>query len=417
MQVNIVVPECNPVTPMETDILHTIFLIDVSGSMAGRLFKSTMIGMKKVFDKLGPKDKVTVVYFNTTFDTAVADLKGNIDFSRLEKYLESKIGGRTSMRDAVKHVITCLNYGKSQFKQRELVIFTDGLDTSSICSFDEIRDLMRTCTPADGIKRKNLSITLIGCGIDDDICLQELCEPIHCKYLPCSTAEDAISRTFEKSSNDIAQRTRRIMITIQHTNVNSSKNSVKSESQISNSSTHPNYKKNLPKPKKNIHAERNQYSNAKKQKNHSPRSSNQRPNQGGYTNRKQTNIHVERNQYIHTKKQTNYTSRSDNQQRHSQNRNITNRKQTNIHAEKNQSIFAKEEKSEISEIQTKFQNMNPFEFREQNRTRNDKQNRVTPNRNTHRASQRDKNVMPKFCSSCGTSLQGPFCSFCGNNMQ
>merc|ERR1711862_663354 len=92
----------------------------------------------------------------------------------------------------------------------------------SICSFDEIRDLMRTCTPADGIKRKNLSITLIGCGIDDDICLQELCEPIHCKYLPCSTAEGAISRTFEKSSNDIAQRTRRIMITIQHTNVNSS---------------------------------------------------------------------------------------------------------------------------------------------------------------------------------------------------
>lgn len=214
----------------------------------------------------------------------VSRRKEQIVFSRLENAIISKVNGCTAMRDAIKHAISTVSYGKQQYRQREILVFTDGDDNSSQCSHDELRKLMRSCTPSDGKIRHNLSITLIGISYFSERELKQLCEPEHCQYLSCDTAGDAIVRSFEKSSQQIFERKREIVLTLKSSGTGTQNlNPLQLQQfmnmlsigqpkvptstslpRISEVSTSPSHTKNVHKPKKTKNKNRNPNSNPPK---------------------------------------------------------------------------------------------------------------------------------------------------------
>ena len=84
----------------------------------------------------------------------------------------------------------------------------------SSTTYEDVKTVMRTCRP-DNVKRKNLHITLIGAGIGARYrrLLEDLCQPAHCQYLPCSSASESIVRTLDQVKKMVI--TRRTTVTIE----------------------------------------------------------------------------------------------------------------------------------------------------------------------------------------------------------
>lgn len=104
--------------------LDVTLVIDVSGSLAGPLFRSLMDGVTRVRDRLRPDDRAALVTFNERIRDRVALAPAR----QLPKFSLGDPSGWTSLNDAMAVVLVT----PPPVDRRQMaIVFTDGFDTSS----------------------------------------------------------------------------------------------------------------------------------------------------------------------------------------------------------------------------------------------------------------------------------------------
>jgi Ca-activated chloride channel homolog len=125
--------------------LTVVLLIDVSGSMGSRLPEAKQAAVTFV-RQVGPSDLVKVVQFDQKATTL-------IDFSSDKRQLEAAIaratiGGATALHNAIWGAIAALNTRKdeddAQQRHRAIVVLSDGNDTASALTADEVLNRARS---------------------------------------------------------------------------------------------------------------------------------------------------------------------------------------------------------------------------------------------------------------------------------
>jgi len=175
--------------------IHLTLVVDCSGSMAGSRINAAIEAIENIYQQLLKNDKIAVIVFNDTFQNLLyLREKSAVNFNQLKADIRKSVGGGTALYDAIFESIDKISYSPDESKnQREIIILTDGEDNKSKKTFEEIKKVLRNP------KRKNLHITLIGCGIENSYedKLINLTDSEYAQYLSTSAAESAIKRTFE----------------------------------------------------------------------------------------------------------------------------------------------------------------------------------------------------------------------------
>lgn len=120
-------------------------LIDVSGSMTSRLDEAKRAAIQFV-RQMGPKDVTKVIQFDQKV-TALSDFSS--DKAQLEASInKAKVGGATALHNALWTALADLQARKqtdeADQRHRAIVVLTDGDDTASAISPDEVRSRARS---------------------------------------------------------------------------------------------------------------------------------------------------------------------------------------------------------------------------------------------------------------------------------
>ncbi len=123
-----------------------VFVFDKSGSMEGAPLEAAKRGAKAFLDALDPRDQVTLLFF----DTNVYAPFGPVEVGKAKAELASRIDGvsaqgETSVYDATQQAYDLLAARRttSAHRIRAIVVMTDGADTKSGHTVDEVRAVLR----------------------------------------------------------------------------------------------------------------------------------------------------------------------------------------------------------------------------------------------------------------------------------
>jgi len=118
--------------------LRIAIALDISGSMDDKILQ-VQAALKHFIDLLEPEDQILVITFNAHV-YVVQDFTSDRDLlGRVLDALEA--GGGTALYDATFEAIRRVSRGPAESKA--VVLVTDGVDTSSVTSFDALRELAR----------------------------------------------------------------------------------------------------------------------------------------------------------------------------------------------------------------------------------------------------------------------------------
>ena len=123
--------------PTDAPPLHLAFLLDTSGSMEEDL-KDVRTAAVKFLNTMDQAEDITLVDFDT--EVRMARYSGH-DYARLiERIRERKADGMTALYDALG---VYLSGTADMTGQKVLIMYTDGGDTRSTLTINEVRDLLR----------------------------------------------------------------------------------------------------------------------------------------------------------------------------------------------------------------------------------------------------------------------------------
>jgi VWFA-related protein len=118
--------------------LNVIMVLDISGSVEGERLRALKAGATTVIGRLRPRDRAALVSFSHRIDLGaaltadVATLRGSINA------LDAR--GSTSLRDAA---FAALALRTADATRTLVLLFSDGLDTASILSEDQVLEIAR----------------------------------------------------------------------------------------------------------------------------------------------------------------------------------------------------------------------------------------------------------------------------------
>jgi len=114
--------------------LAAVLAIDTSGSMRGQPLEDAKAAVRVFTERMGPHDRLAVLSFNSTVET-LQDFTG--DRATLDAAVERlTAGGDTRLYDAMSEGATGL--ASQPLGRRALVVITDGEDTTSSASLDDV---------------------------------------------------------------------------------------------------------------------------------------------------------------------------------------------------------------------------------------------------------------------------------------
>jgi Ca-activated chloride channel family protein len=113
-------------------------VLDGSGSVEGERLRSLKAGATAVIDRLRPRDRAALVSFSHRLDLGaaltadVATLRGSVN--------SLDAGGSTALRDAA---FAALALRTADATRTLVLLFSDGLDTASLLSEDQVLEIAR----------------------------------------------------------------------------------------------------------------------------------------------------------------------------------------------------------------------------------------------------------------------------------
>jgi uncharacterized protein YegL len=152
---------------------HVVFVLDISGSMAGEKLSQTKDAMEAILKQLDDKD-----YFNLiTFSSAVNQWKPTF-LSATETNVKSAVrfikgleaSGGTNIDEAMKHALNLLATVATESKVSMIIFMTDGEPTWGATNPDEILRNIRTANVGD---RTKLAIHTMAFGRQADFNLMK----------------------------------------------------------------------------------------------------------------------------------------------------------------------------------------------------------------------------------------------------
>ena len=118
--------------------LNVVMVLDSSGSVQGERLRSLKAGAMTVIDRLRPRDRAALVSFSHRLDLRAA-LTG--DAATLRRSVETlEADGSTALRDAA---FAALALRTAEATRTLVLLFSDGLDTSSILSEAQVLAIAR----------------------------------------------------------------------------------------------------------------------------------------------------------------------------------------------------------------------------------------------------------------------------------
>ena len=118
--------------------LNVIMVLDSSGSVAGERLRALKAGATTVLDRLRPRDRAALVSFSHRLDLGAAL---TADAATLRSSVNSlDAGGSTALRDAA---FAALALRTADATRTLVLLFSDGLDTASLLSEDQVLEIAR----------------------------------------------------------------------------------------------------------------------------------------------------------------------------------------------------------------------------------------------------------------------------------
>ena len=118
--------------------LNVVMVLDTSGSVHGERLRALKTGAITVIDRLRPRDRAALVSFSHRLDLRAA-LTGDIAALR-HSVNTLDAAGSTALRDAA---FAALALRTADATRTLVLLFSDGLDTSSILSEDRVLEIAR----------------------------------------------------------------------------------------------------------------------------------------------------------------------------------------------------------------------------------------------------------------------------------
>jgi VWFA-related protein len=118
--------------------LNVIMVLDSSTSVAGERLRALKAGATTVLDRLRPRDRAAVVSFSHRLDL---DAALTADVATLRSSVNAlDAGGSTALRDAA---FAALALRTADATRTLVLLFSDGLDTASLLSEDQVLEIAR----------------------------------------------------------------------------------------------------------------------------------------------------------------------------------------------------------------------------------------------------------------------------------
>ena len=118
--------------------LNVVMVLDSSGSVRGERLRALKAGALTVIDRLRPRDRAALVSFSHRLDLRAALTDDTATLRRSVATLDAD--GSTALRDAA---FAALVLRTAEATRTLVLLFSDGLDTSSILSEDRVIEIAR----------------------------------------------------------------------------------------------------------------------------------------------------------------------------------------------------------------------------------------------------------------------------------
>ena len=118
--------------------LNVIMVLDSSASVAGERLRSLKAGATTVIERLRPRDRAALVSFSHQLDLGAALTADTATLRGSVNALDA--GGSTALRDAA---FAALALRTADATRTLVLLFSDGLDTASILSEDQVLEIAR----------------------------------------------------------------------------------------------------------------------------------------------------------------------------------------------------------------------------------------------------------------------------------
>lgn len=143
-----------------------MLLIDVSGSMDGEKIEQARQAASRFLDNMSPQNRVGLMAFNQTPQTLVPLTSLESAANEIRQQIDSLVAdGDTAMYDAVLAAIEEKAASEAEDRIRAIVLLSDGQDTSSIASLNEVVEAINQARTG----RNPILVIPVAYGSDADI--------------------------------------------------------------------------------------------------------------------------------------------------------------------------------------------------------------------------------------------------------
>lgn len=187
--------------------VNVVMVLDASGSVLGERLRALKAGATAVIDRLRPRDRAALLTFSHGLDLR-AELTG--DVAALQRAVDAlRAKGSTALRDAA---FAALALRTADATRTLVLLFSDGLDTSSLLSEDGVVEVARRSDAivyAIGIRERPLGFRRGGPSSTppptDDRFLERLSEETGGRLLHAEQNRD-IEQTFARVLDEFNSR-------------------------------------------------------------------------------------------------------------------------------------------------------------------------------------------------------------------
>ena len=187
--------------------VNVVMVLDISGSVLGERLRALKAGATAVIDRLRPRDRAALLTFSHGLDMR-AELTG--DVAALQRAVDALTAkGSTALRDAA---FAALALRTADATRTLVLLFSDGLDTSSLLSEDGVVEVARRSDAivyAIGIRERSLGFRRLGPQSapppTDDRFLERLSRETGGRLLHAEQNRD-IERTFARVLDEFNSR-------------------------------------------------------------------------------------------------------------------------------------------------------------------------------------------------------------------
>jgi len=155
-------------------------------------------GAKSVIEVLDAQhDRIGLMTFNNVVQQTDKLVPADAAFNRVLSNLPDPSNG-TALYDCILKAIDLFKSTRTRSRKKaqlELVVLTDGADTRSKASLDDV------CAALAKPGLSNFHLILMVVGVDHaqtQQVLKQLCKPRHCVYVPVEKSQDAIRKAFHR---------------------------------------------------------------------------------------------------------------------------------------------------------------------------------------------------------------------------